>query len=91
MDGYASLTGRKGPETAEPLATQSINELWEQYHHHFLDTNELEELQEDMDKTVQPQDEDLFENAKISQNVPTRKQIKIQSAKIVEELSKKDD
>ncbi|XP_065354589.1 uncharacterized protein LOC135949058 [Calliphora vicina] len=91
MRGFTTLTG-KMPSKTETLPPQTLAELWEEYHANFLTSKEFEEQQEEdiEQKPLQPED-DLFEDSKTIHNVPNRKQIKLQSAKVVEELSKKED
>lgn len=75
--------GRESIETSE--------DLWETYHNNFLAAEAAEEQPEEIIQEVVKPEEDLFEDSKTLQNVPNRKQIKLLSAKIVEELSKKEE
>ncbi|XP_023298673.2 uncharacterized protein LOC111681180 [Lucilia cuprina] len=88
MKGFSELTAPRKPN-APPL--QTLQELWEEYHVNFLTSKETDEQQEDMDQKPLLPEDDLFEDSKTVHNVPNRKQIKLQSAKIVDELSKKED
>lgn len=90
MDAHLKLT-RVQFSARSQTTIQSPENLWEDYHQIFLEGIEPEEYQEDSDKTIQPQADDIFESTKSLLTVPTRKQVKTQSAKIVEELSKRDE
>ncbi|KAM7361458.1 LOW QUALITY PROTEIN: uncharacterized protein ACRADG_012075 [Cochliomyia hominivorax] len=89
MNAFTSLTGLTSPAAAK--MEPSLAELWEEYHENFITSKDIEDQQQDIDeKPLQPED-DLFEDTKTTQFIPNRKQIKLQSAKVVEELSKKED
>lgn len=75
------------PRKAEP----KLDDLWEEYHANYLSSKDVEDQQEDIDEKPLHHEEEFFEDNKTTQHVPNRKQIKLQSAKVVEELSKKED
>lgn len=88
MKSFLTLTGKT---TSPPKAESKLEDLWEEYHANYLSSKDIEDQQEDMDEKPLHQEEELFEDTKTTQYVPNRKQIKLQSAKVVEELSKKED
>lgn len=61
------------------------------YQNEFLESMEIENVDDSNEVQEQEEEEDLLQESKPLQNVPNRKQIKAQSAKLVEELSKKED
>ncbi|XP_055851175.1 uncharacterized protein LOC129915587 [Episyrphus balteatus] len=63
--------------------------LEKEYHELFLNSLDVED--DWSEKDLDDPDVDETQERKLSQNVPTRKQLKQISAKMVEELSKKDD
>uniref|UniRef100_A0A1A9WFL9 Uncharacterized protein n=1 Tax=Glossina brevipalpis TaxID=37001 RepID=A0A1A9WFL9_9MUSC len=74
------------------MTPRQMHNFWKTYHEGFLEIqNVIEEKEAMRDKSALEDGQDVFEDAKLLQTVPNRKQIKTQSARIVEELSKKED
>ncbi|XP_075146132.1 uncharacterized protein LOC142220741 [Haematobia irritans] len=73
------------PDSKLPDASVKLNELYDEYHQKFLASMEIDELQETAE------DEEDVEDTKITQNIPNRKQLKALSARLVEELSKREE
>lgn len=70
----------------------TVNDVLDEFHRQFMDSKSTEEVNEGMeDKELVERAEDVFEDVKVLNSVPNRKQIKSQSAKIVEERSKKEE
>lgn len=86
MEAYEKLLPSQRTRKTIPFDSA---ELTEDYHQKYLASMELEDLAE-TSKPL-PEDEDVLEDAKISHNIPNRKQLKAQSAKLVEELSKREE
>ncbi|XP_073819510.1 uncharacterized protein [Musca autumnalis] len=87
MDAYDKLLGGQRSRKSIPF---DYTQLSEEYHQKYLASMEIEDLAETTAKPL-PEEEDVLEDAKIIQNVPNRKQLKAQSAKLVEELSKREE
>lgn len=70
----------------------TANDVLDEFHRQFMESQSAEEVNEGMeDKELVERAEDVFEDVKVLNSVPNRKQIKAQSAKIVEERSKKEE
>nr|AAX33649.1 Dbuz\CG14609c-PA [Drosophila buzzatii] len=63
----------------------------EQYHQDFLNTFQQRELFNDSDRKTCTMSVDLMEETKVNINVPSRKQIKAQSARLVEDAVKREE
>lgn len=70
----------------------TVNDVLEEFHRQFMVSKSDEEITEGIEnKELVENAEDVFEDVKVLNSVPSRKQIKAQSAKIVEERSKKEE
>ncbi|XP_014097124.1 uveal autoantigen with coiled-coil domains and ankyrin repeats [Bactrocera oleae] len=75
----------------EEVPAATMERYIDSYQNEFLDSMEIEDAGDSNEVQEQEEEEDLLQESKPLQNVPNRKQIKAQSAKLVEELSKKED
>ncbi|KAI9579799.1 hypothetical protein GQX74_000587 [Glossina fuscipes] len=88
MSAYKYLLGRQNIQ----MTPTQMRAFWRTYHEGFLEIQNVTDEKEAMrDKNNLEDGQEIFEDAKLLQTVPNRKQIKAQSARIVEELSKKED
>lgn len=70
----------------------TVHDVLDEFHRKFMESKSTEEVNEGIEeKDLVERTEDVFEDVKVLNSVPNRKQIKSQSAKIVEERSKKDE
>lgn len=75
----------------EEVPATTMSHFIDSYQNEFLDSMEVEDAGDSNEVQEQEEEEDLLQESKPLQNVPNRKQIKAQSAKLVEELSKRED
>lgn len=87
LETYNKLLPSQKSRKSIPL---NVRDLGEEYHRKFLSSMEIEEHPEGI-KPMEEEEEELLEDAKISHSVPNRKQLKAQSARLVEELSKREE
>uniref|UniRef100_A0A1I8NS64 Uncharacterized protein n=1 Tax=Stomoxys calcitrans TaxID=35570 RepID=A0A1I8NS64_STOCA len=78
------------PKSNRSLDPVTFGKLYEEYHEKFLVSMELEDHQEGAQAGAE-EEKELAEDAKFDHNVPNRKQLKALSARLVEELSKKEE
>lgn len=87
MNTFATLVRKWVKQNKQPLDLYQLKNKYHEKFTHRIGTEPADGGHEKVNEAA----EDVFKDVKILQSVPNRKQIKAQSAKIVEELSKKED
>ncbi|XP_054726180.1 uncharacterized protein LOC129236032 [Anastrepha obliqua] len=75
----------------EEVSPTTMEQYLNNYQNIFLESMEMEDTSDSNEPEQDDDEEDLLQESKPLRNVPNRKQIKTQSAKLVEELSKRED
>ncbi|KAH8278655.1 hypothetical protein KR018_006638 [Drosophila ironensis] len=73
------------------LKPAAIKRNMEEYHHDYLASLDMMEAPDQDEQAQTAPEDDLLQETKTMANVPNRKQIKAQSAKLVEESAKRDE
>lgn len=76
---------------AVELKPATIKRNVEEYHVDFLASLDMYEPVDNEEQAPTAPEDDILQENKTMANVPNRKQIKAQSAKLVEELAKRDE